>query len=189
MLQGHAGTSAGDRRRRVASILVLANVALVVFAAVWRHAAADNPQSAQGDRAEQSTGAPQVELPSADEAASPQPSLSTVPVLGDNPALAGDPVMEELQKVIRDPDSGLELPRLNETSPLAARANASRASDFDSRLQQRIETMHSLSAAALALTREAHSLSDAGQTKESAILMQHAADLRKMIAALAAVEL
>lgn len=183
MLQGHAGILASDKRRPMAAIILLVNVSLVVVAALWRHAAADEPAPATPGAAGQSSGAPQVELPAAENAElTARPSEPSA-------VLANDPVMEELRKVVRDPSSGLDIPRLDESSPLASKAPSSPSSpssDQDARLQRRIETVHSLSAAALALVREARGLSDAGRTNESAALMQRAAELREMIASLAA---
>ncbi|MGN6545357.1 MAG: hypothetical protein ACTHK7_09945 [Aureliella sp.] len=188
VLQGHAEMLAGKKRHRIAGLLLLANVSLVAVAAVWRHAAADDLKldkandnsSAKSEPPDQSSAAPQVEPPEAGEAI---PSTLAAPPTS-NPA--SDPVMEELRKVISDPNSGLDLPRLDETSPLAAGAKSSQPSQWDARLEQRLATVHSLSAAALALVREARSLTDAGLNEESAALMQRASELRQMIAALAA---
>jgi hypothetical protein len=174
-----------DKRRPIAAILLLVNVGLVVLAAAWRHASADDSESTRADSTQTeatdpSASAPLVELPAADEA------QGTVPDSRPSAPLANDAVMDELRTLIRDPSSGLDVPRLDTTSPLASRAKPLPASDQAAGLQQRIETIQSLSTAALALVREARQRSAAGQAAESAALMQHVTELRLMIASLAA---
>ena len=100
--------------------------------------------------------------------------------------LSRDPVLDELRKLVRDPDSGLNaepipIPSLGSRKP----ASSAAASGW-SKLKRRTESVYRLSTAAHALSEEAQTLAEAGQNGEAELIMQQVAQLHAMIARLAA---
>jgi hypothetical protein len=218
MLQGHADTQADKLafRGRVGLALLVLNVAAIVLVAAWRHAAADEPNQGSPNASSQ-TGGPEVTLPTIDSPAAASPgvpsgtptALDAAAPLTEPPAQGSamnDPVLQELRKLIQDPNGGLDIPRLDATSPLAhltpdepqpaepqptesepaESQPASRVHISTQRLRQRMESIHSLSTAAVALLDEAQELGEAGSPDEAARLIEHVRHVRAMIAALAA---
>ena len=189
--------------RRLGLLLLLANALLVCAAALIRHADADESGQPVSDvpgaaasapppldaPAPSSEPSPVGPLPQTDDAilAPPMPSDDS-----SSSRLTNDPVLEEMRKLVRNPDSGLDVPPIHipflKTPPATDPTQSTPAGSADQwpRLMQRTESLHHLATAAYTLSREAQALAEAGQTDEAMQIKRHVAQLQAMLAHLAA---
>lgn len=201
-------------QRHGVSILLL-SVILVSVVAALRHAAArDDVSSSPTSPFSADTPLPvtdpvnEVDQPKrdADEAATAD---SLEPGIEQNRPQRSDPVLDELRKLIRDPDSGLAVPPIAmppsgiselQSKPVGPRGSTSSGRSFPGgettqpaetgdadnvelriRLEQRVESVHHLALAAFRLSREARRCRARGQMEQSDAILERVERLQGLI--------
>lgn len=184
--------------RQIGGWLLLGNVLLVVAGAVLRHAAADDGEAAATDQ-------PQVSLPQSPTDPPSLPAAGNPPL--KSPTAGADPVLDEIRKLIRDPESGLDVPAIripavdastpskvpstrvegavspggeSGTDQRPNHPGAARGERW-SQLLRRADSVHHLASAARELSLEARDLLSAGREDEADALMQQVTQLHAII--------
>ncbi len=210
--------SASVRFSRLAYTLLLSQIAIVSLVALLRHAGAQEkstpavdakagdqltptnttPTNAQTT----STTASEVEASSEKDSNASAPQLPAATPQANS--IAPDFVLDEIRRMLQDPDSGMNVPRLSYPSldESAAPASAARVDATSNiadqaeitggrsqvqiaALSRRLKSIEKLSQAASALAEEAQALAEAGDERGARELVREANAIREVLSKLA----